>query len=364
MAKDYYKILGVEKNATQEEIKKVFRTLAHKYHPDKGGGDEAKFKEINEAYQVLGNPEKRKQFDQFGTADFNGGAPGGMNWEDIMRQAGFGGASGGGVEFDLGDIFSEVFGGGGRRQRRHQRGADIQMDVTVTFEEAAFGVKKDLELYRTQRCGQCNGNGAEPGTPIRDCKECQGSGVVHQMQRSVFGSVRSQRPCGECNGQGKIPEKKCSTCRGTGVERKTTTLEVGIPAGIDNGQTIRMSGQGEAGVNGGPTGDLYVTVRVVPSMHPWQRDGDDIRSEATVTYTTMVLGGTITVPTLDGEVEVKIPSGTASGTSFRLRNKGIQHLGGGGRGDHYVIVHVSVPHRVGGRHKRLLKELADIEDEE
>lgn len=368
MAKDYYNLLGVEKGASQDEIKKAYRKLAHKYHPDKEAGDEAKFKEVNEAYQVLSDPEKRKMYDQFGEAGVNGaggaGGMGGMNWEDIMR--GFGGAGGqggfqGGVEFDLGDIFGEMFGGGRRRSRQQQRGADIQMDLTLTFEEAAFGVSKDLDVHHGVTCDTCKGEGAEPGTEVKNCGECHGSGVVEQIQRSVFGAVRTQAMCPKCDGRGKIPEKKCSTCNGTGVQRKTETLEVKIPGGIDNGQTIRVQGKGEAGLNNSPAGDLYVTVHVKKHA-TLTRDGEDVRSTVDVPFSIMSLGGTVEVDTLDGKVEMKIPSGTQSGTILRLKQKGITRLGGGGsRGDHLVTARVAVPQHPKGKYKKAIKGLQEFE---
>jgi molecular chaperone DnaJ len=364
MAKDYYNILGVDKAASADEIKRAYRKLAHQYHPDKEGGDEAKFKEINEAYQVLGNDQKRKTYDQFGTADFGAGGgagPGGMNWEDIMRQGGFAGGGAQGVEFDLGDIFSEFFGGaarGGRRGRK-QRGEDIQIDMDLEFREAAFGAKKTVELLRHIKCTHCSGNGAEPGTPIKECSTCSGSGVVDQIQRSVFGAIRTQAVCGTCNGQGKTAETKCTQCQGSGRQRVESKLEVDIPAGIDDGQTIRVMNQGEAGPHGAPAGDLYVTVHV-RSHEGWQRDGDNVLSEAFVPYATLVLGGKITVDTLDGEVVVKIPSGTPTGKQLRLRGRGIQRLQGSGRGDHIIIAQADVPSRPSGKFKKLLKEMQKL----
>jgi molecular chaperone DnaJ len=365
MPKDYYNILGVSKTASQDEIKKAFRKLAHQHHPDKQGGDSDKFKEINEAYQVLSDDSKRQKYDQFGEAGVNGqaGGPGGMNWEDIMRQSGFGQGQGfqGGVEFDLGDLFSDFFGGGaGRKSGRQRRGDDIQMEVEIDFNEAAFGTKKTLDLYKTATCETCKGNGAKPGTPIKTCETCKGQGSIEQMQRSVFGAVRRHVVCPDCKGEGKIPETKCTECRGTGTLKKNTTIEVDIPAGIDNGQTLRISGQGGAGALGAQAGNLFVTVRV-RAHKGWDRDGDDIVTQVSVPYTTLVLGGKIQVDTLDGEVEVKVPAGTESGKALRLRGKGVQHLQSTGRGDHIVVVNVEIPQRVGGKLKRALKDLAALE---
>lgn len=363
MAKDYYNTLGVAKGASKEDIKKAYRKLAHQYHPDKQGGDEAKFKEVNEAYQVLSDDSKRKMYDQFGDAGVNGAGGGGFSWEDIRRQANAqGGFGGGGVEFDIGDIFSEFFGGGaargGRRQRR--RGQDIQIDMKLSFQEAAFGAKKPVELYRSENCEHCKGNGAEPGTPISECKTCGGTGVIEHVQRSVFGAVRQHVTCNACSGEGKTAEKKCTTCNGNGTQKKTASIEVDIPAGIDNGQTIRVNGQGEAGEMGAPFGDLYVVVHVAP-QEGWTREGDNVVSEQSVQFSIMVLGGKVSVKTLDGDVDLKIPAGTKSGTAMRLRGKGVQHLQRGGRGDHIVTVHAAVPTHVSGKYKKLLKELAGLE---
>jgi len=302
-------------------------------------------------------------YDQYGEAGVNGaagGGPGGMNWEDIMRQGGFAGG-GQGVEFDLGDIFSEFFGGGGRRgQKQQQRGSDIQMDLTMTFKEAAFGLKKTLNVLKGSTCSTCSGNGAKPGTPIKECTTCKGAGVVEQLQRSVFGAVRSHVACEACKGRGKTVETACETCHGKGVERKDTALEVDIPAGIDDGQTIRITGQGEAGEFGAQSGDLFVTVHV-KSHDGWERDGDNIYSETEIPFATLVMGGTIIVDTLDGKMEVKVPSGTGSGKQLRLRGTGVTRLHGGGRGDHIITVQVEVPKKVSSKYKKILKQLSELD---
>lgn len=366
MAKDYYQILGVSKGASAEEIKKAYRQLAHQYHPDKAGGNEAKFKEINAAYQVLSNPEKRRQYDQFGTTFDQagaGGGPSGANWEDFVRQAGFSGfgngASSGGVEFDVGDIFSEFFGGGRtsrRSRRREQRGQDIAMDIEIDFKEAAFGIKKDLALFKSIKCASCNGNGAEPGTPIKECTTCKGTGVVERVQKSFFGAIRSQTTCPDCGGEGKKAETKCKKCAGTGVEKKKARLTVNIPAGIDDGQAIRIANQGEAGLMGAPAGDLFITVHV-RSAEGFYREGDNVISRATISYPLAVLGGKIVVETIDGEVTLKIPAGTEAGQALRLRGKGIPRLQGGGHGDHIVQIVIDVLQHPSREEKRLLKEL-------
>lgn len=371
MAEDYYNLLGVEKGASAAEIKKAYRKMAHKYHPDKEGGDEDKFKKINEAYQVLSDDNKRQMYDQFGAAGVNGaagGGPGGMSWEDIMRQAGGQGGFGGqGVEFDLGDIFSQFFGGqgrGGGRPNPRPRGQDIQMTTDVTFKEAAFGTKQTVKLYKGTKCAHCEGNGAEPGTPIKECETCNGTGAVTQMQRTIMGAIRTQTVCSTCDGRGKTAETNCSKCNGTTVEKKDVEIEVDIPAGIDNGQTIRVQGQGEAGLNGGPAGDLYITVRVKRSKEneDWERHGNNVHSTLEVPYSTMVLGGKIDVDTVDGEATLKVPAGTASGTNMRLKGKGIPDLHGHGKGDHIVTLHVLVPKHPKGKEKKLIKELQKEEN--
>lgn len=367
MAKDYYNLLGVSSGASDDEVKKAYRKMAHKYHPDKEGGDEAKFKEVNEAYQVLSDPKKRKLYDQFGEAGVNsaggggGGGAHGMNWEDIMRAQQQQGGHGG-VEFDMGDIFSEFFGGRSRQRagRRQRKGQDIQMDVTIDFTEAAFGVKQSVHLYKNVKCEHCSGNGAEPGTPIEQCATCKGAGQVEKIQNSFFGQVRTQNVCSSCDGEGKNAKEKCSTCSGLGTQKKETTLEIDIPAGIDNGQTIRVNGGGEAGPKGAPAGDLFVNVRVTPSQK-FARDGDNVVSEIEVPYSVLVLGDKVSVDTLDGEMMVKVPAGTPAGKALRLKGKGIHHLQASGRGDHIVNVTVQVPKKPSGKFKKALKDLAKFE---
>ncbi|MCW1930666.1 MAG: molecular chaperone DnaJ [Candidatus Kerfeldbacteria bacterium] len=365
MAKDYYNILGVGKSASQDEIKKAFRKLAHQHHPDKEGGDVEKFKEINEAYQILSDEQKRKAYDQFGEAGVNGqggfSGAGGFSWSDFARQAGFGdGNFQGGANFDLGDIFSDFFGGGARQggaRRRQARGADIHMDVDITFEEAAFGVKKNIELYKATTCSTCNGNGAKPGTPIKTCERCHGQGAVDHVQRTVLGMVHTQTQCPECHGEGKTAETTCETCRGTGSEKRNVKIEASIPAGIGDQQTLRLNNQGEAGERGATPGDLYVTLRVGKPKYNWIRQEDDILAPVELPFTTLVFGGKIAVPTLDGEFVVKVPAGTEAGKVLRLKGKGFSHLQSTGRGDHLVEVRVKVPKHLGGKEKRLLKDL-------
>lgn len=357
MGKDYYKILGVEKNASQDEIKKAFRKKAHEYHPDKSTGDEVKFKEANEAYQVLGNEKKRAQYDQFGSTFQNGQAGGG-------GFSGFNGFSQGGINIDmddLGDIFGGIgdifgFGGGSGQRQRSRRGSDIQTILTITFDEAVHGVEKEIRLRRKVKCSHCNGNGAEPGTKIETCKTCNGTGRVSRVQRTILGNMQMQAACDECGGEGKTYAQKCKQCGGQGIKEEVDNLKVKIPAGIDDGEVIRLSGQGEAGEKGASAGDLYLKMSVRGDKR-FERDGYDIKSQAEISFTQAALGDKINVETVNGEVKLKIPAGTQSGTVFKLRGKGVVSLRGSGTGDHLVEVHVKTPTNLNRKQKELLKEL-------
>lgn len=365
MAKDYYKILGVDKTATPEEIKKAFRKLAHQYHPDKQGGDESKFKEVNEAYQVLGNAEKRKQYDQFG-ADFErqGGFGGGQNWDDFMRAArGQGGAQNGNFEFnfggaDFGDLFGDMFGfGGGRNARRTRRGQDIQVDVQLDFQEAVFGVEKKIRLTKQNSCDVCQGSGAEPGTEMKKCTECDGSGEVRRVQRTILGAMQTVAVCSSCQGAGTIPEKKCKHCHGTGAVKSESEYTVKIPAGISDGESLRLSGKGESAGVGAESGDLYVTVHVKNDPR-FVREGNDIYSDIHVSFPQAALGDTVEVDTVDGVKKIVIPEGTQSHQQIRLRGLGVPDVRGREeRGDHFVRVIVGVPKRVSRQAKKLLEDL-------
>jgi molecular chaperone DnaJ len=361
MSKDYYGILGVAKDASQEEIKKAFRKKAHQYHPDKNTGDEAKFKELNEAYQVLSKEDKRKQYDQFGS-DFTqaGGFSGGAGFDP--RQAGFGGADGINFDFgDLGDIFGDFFGGGRARSgARQQRGTDIETEMQVTFEEAAFGTEKTVELYKTVTCEKCSGSGGASGSAVVDCAMCHGSGQVDQIQRTILGQIRTRGVCPECRGEGKTIKEKCTNCRGTGVDRASKRIKIKIPAGINNGQSIRLSGEGEAGQRGSTAGDLYVSIRVLPH-HEFQRDGDNVFTVSEISFAQAALGDKISVNTLDGEGQLKIPAGTQSGKVFKIKNKGIPHLSARGRGDQLVEVIVKTPEKLSRKQKELLENLKELD---
>ena len=368
MAKDYYDILGVSRSASEDEIKKAFRKKAHEVHPDKAGGDEAKFKEVNEAYQVLSNKEKRGQYDQYG-----------QTFEDARRQgggpgagAGFGGFGGqaggfqGNVDMgDLGDIFGDMFGfGGGRsRSRRRQGGSDIQADLRLNFRDAVFGATKELELFKEGVCERCNGNGAEPGAKVTTCSTCKGSGQVQRVVNSMFGQMAQTTVCPTCEGQGSVPSTKCSTCGGNGRVKREHRIKVDIPAGIDDGETLRLQGQGEAGERGAPAGDLYLRMHVQADP-TFTRKGANILSEVHLGVASAALGTKVEVETLDGPVSMKIPAGTQSGKVFRLGDKGVPHLRKRGRGDHLVTIVVDTPRKLSGERKKLLKRLAELEGEE
>ncbi|HAZ28526.1 MAG TPA: molecular chaperone DnaJ [Candidatus Magasanikbacteria bacterium] len=361
MAKDYYDILGVSKDSSDDDIKKAFRKLAHKYHPDKKGGDETKFKEVNEAYQVLGNPEKRKQFDQYGaTFDQQGGFGGGATWEDFMRAARSG--QGGGSQFDFGgmdfgDLFGDMFGfGGGRRGRRDSRGRDIQVDIELSFREAAFGTEKEIRLTKNNSCDVCGGSGAEPGSSLKTCDTCHGRGQVAQMQRTILGAMQTVTACPTCRGQGQKAEKMCQHCGGDGTVRSESVYRTKIPAGINDGESIRLSGKGEAAGIRGTAGDLYIQVHVHEEKG-FERDGADVFTETTISYPQAVLGDTVDIHTLDGIKKLVIPAGTQPGQQFRLKGLGIPYLHGGGRGSQFVKVLVSVPKKISRKGKKLLEEL-------
>lgn len=363
MAKrDYYEVLGVDKGADAQVLKKAYRKLAMKYHPDRNPDDkeaEAKFKEVNEAYEVLSDDTKRANYDQFGHEGVNGGFGGGQG-----GFGGFGGFSGGagGFEDIFGDIFGDMFGGGfggGRPRRRGpERGSDIKQTVTITFEEAAFGVKKSVKINRTEECEECHGTGAKPGTSKKTCPTCNGEGEIRTAQRTPFGNIMSSKTCPTCNGEGEVFESPCQKCHGTGKIRKTKTIEVDIPAGIDDGQIIKLSGQGDLGSKGGPRGDLYIVVSVKPHQF-FTRDGYDVYFELPITFVQAALGDEIEVPTLDGKVMYTVPAGTQTGTVFRLRDKGIPKMRGNSRGDQYVKVVVEVPKKLNDKQKDILKQFAE-----
>lgn len=366
---DYYKILGVSKDAGDDEIKKAYRKMAHKYHPDKAGGDEKKFKEVNEAYQVLSDKGKRSQYDRFGKnfsgaqgfGGFSGGnGASGWDFSDI-----FSGAQGGSFEFggaDFSDIFSDIFSSarGGAHASASKRGQDIQVDVEISFAEMVLGVKKKLKIYKGVVCDHCNGSGGEPGSQEKTCSTCKGSGQIKKTNHSFLGSFSQVSVCPECVGAGKVFEKKCSTCGGDGRVKKEEEIEISIPAGIFDGQTISISGAGEAGEKGAPAGNLYVLVHVLPH-EKFMRKEQDILSEERISFSMAALGGEKKVETVFGKLTLKIPRGTQSGDVFRIKGKGVPELQGSGQGHHLVKVVVDVPKKLSREQKRLIKELGELE---
>jgi molecular chaperone DnaJ len=356
---DYYELLGLQKGASDDEIKKAFRKLAIKYHPDKNKGDkeaEEKFKEINEAYQVLSDPQKKAQYDQFGTTDFSS-AGGGYN--------GFNGAEG--FDFgDLGDIFGSFFGGGfnggSRRRNGPERGHDLEYNVTLKFEEAVFGVEKEISITRNENCESCNGTGAKAGTSPKTCDKCHGTGQIRMQRSTPLGNIVTQTTCDKCGGRGTIITDPCNTCHGTGKVRKNRKITIKIPAGVDTGNVIPLRGHGEHGKNGGPAGDLYINIRVMPH-NVFKREGNDIYIDTHISFASAALGVEIKVPTVDGDVKYTIPSGTQPETRFRLKGKGVPRVNGNGRGDQYVKVVVDVPKSLNEKQKEALKMFMEASGE-
>lgn len=347
--KDYYAVLGLEKGASDDEIKRAFRKLAIKYHPDKNQGNkeaEEKFKDINEAYQVLSDPEKKARYDQFGTADFDG--------------SGFGAGGFGGFDFSdmggFGDIFESFFGGGGSSRRRNGpvKGSDIEYTLNLTFEEAVFGVEKEITINRNENCESCRGTGAEPGTSPKTCPTCNGSGQVRVQRQTPLGSFVSTSACDRCGGKGTIVETPCSSCSGRGKVRKTRSIKINVPAGVDTGNVMPLRGQGEHGSNDGPPGDLYIRINVANSKQ-FDRRGNDIYIETHISMGKAALGVEITVPTVDGDVKYTIPAGTQSGTMFRLKGKGVPKVHSNTRGDQYVKVIVDTPKNLNSKQKEALE---------
>ncbi|WP_099187348.1 molecular chaperone DnaJ [Tepidibacter mesophilus] len=358
--RDYYEVLGVEKGASDQELKKAYRKLAMKYHPDRNPDNkeaEEKFKEANEAYEVLSDSQKRQNYDQFGHAGANGGFGGHGGFD-------FNGSGFGGFEDIFGDMFGDIFGGGrSRRRNGPERGSDIRYRMSISFEEAAFGTEKEININRSENCEECSGTGAKPGTSKKTCPTCGGSGEVKQAQRTPFGTMMNVRACHACSGSGSIIETPCTKCGGKGEISKKKQVNIKIPAGIDEGSAIRLSGEGELGLRGGPRGDLYVVIDVLPHKL-FERDGNDVYCEMPITFAQAALGDEVEVPTLDGKVKYKIPEGTQTGTVFRLREKGIPRLRSKTRGDQYVKVVVEVPKRLSEKQKDLLKQFAKESGEE
>lgn len=357
--RDYYEVLGVSKDASDDELKKAFRKAAVKYHPDKEGGDEAKFKEVNEAYEVLKDKQKRQRYDQFGHAGV-GGASGGGSYGGGNPFEGFGGfGNGQGFEFNfgdggLGDIFSQFFGGGGGNQRGPVRGRDVETQIQLTFEEAVFGVERELSFDMEDECSHCHGSTVEPGHELKTCPTCKGAGQQTRVMNTMFGAIQQAVTCETCHGRGKVPEKVCSVCRGHGTERRKQEITIKVPAGIDDGATIRLKERGEATAHGSK-GDLYVHIRV-KAHKKFTREGDLILSEEHVSMVDAALGTEIDVETVDGKVRMKIPAGTQSGTDFKLTGHGVPHLRSERRGAHIVSILVDTPTKLSKKQKELLEQ--------
>lgn len=353
--RDYYEVLGISRDATDADIKKAFRKMAFKYHPDrnKEDGADAKFKEANEAYEVLSDANKRAAYDRFGHAGANGdffsgaGGAGGAGFGDF----GFGGG--------LGDIFEAFFGGAGKSTHRGpKRGSSINYNLKVSFEEAVLGCEKEIEFKRIEQCEECKGSGAKKGTSPETCPQCKGAGQVYQTQKSIFGKFTNAVICPQCRGKGTIVKEECSSCRGVGYKEKKRKVRITIPAGVDEGSQIRLSSEGNAGENGGPPGNLYVTLSV--QQHDvFEREGDDILYELPINFAQAALGAEVVVPTLYGDTKLKIPSGCQTDTIFRLKDKGAPHLGRRGKGEQLVNVRVITPEKMGRKERKLMEELAE-----
>lgn len=359
MPKDFYQVLGVDRNASQEDIKKAYRKLAHKYHPDKGG-DEKKFKELNEAYQTLSNKEKKSQYDTFGQV-FEGGQPGfdfgfGPGFDAESMRERFGGGAGFG---DIGEIFEEMFGFGARRKKDFKRGKDIEIDIEIPLEAVLKDQEKEISLYKEVTCSRCQGKGAEPGTEVNECFSCRGTGEVQQIKKTIFGSITRVTVCPECGGEGFRPEKPCNVCKGEGRIKREEKINVFIPAGVDINQVIKLEGKGEAGRKAGKAGDLYV--RLFIKKHPvFERKGDDLFISVPVSFSQVALGDEVEMPTLeDKKILLKVPAGTESGKVLKISGKGIPHFSGYGRGNMYVELIVKTPKKLSKKQKELLEKLKE-----
>ena len=362
MARDYYEVLGVDRNASQDEIKKAFRKKARQYHPDVNRDNpkeaEEKFKEATEAYEVLSDDTKKAQYDQYGHDAFTqggGASAGGF-------QGGFGGF--GGQAGGFGDIFDMFFGGGGRQQQGPQKGNDLREDIDISFEDAAFGKSMDITVHRHEECDHCHGTGGEPGSKVDTCPNCRGTGQESVVQNTPFGQMRTQRTCSKCHGSGKIIEKKCSKCRGEGQVIAKRKIAIKVPPGVDNGSRLRVANEGEPGILGGPKGDLYVYIYVRPHKE-FERNGNDVVSRVNISFAQAALGATVQVNTLDGKVDLKIPEGTQTGTAFRIKGKGIPYLRNPNqRGDQHIIVTVQTPKKLTEKQRELLLRFANESDED
>ncbi len=363
MSKDYYNILGVDKKASKEEIKKAFYKLAHKYHPDKKEGDEKKFKEVNEAYQTLSDDQKRAQYDQFGSNYQNmggfgggqGGYQGGFGGFEGFDFSGFQGGFGqGGVEFDLNDIFSDFFGGGGSRTQK-RKGRDISTELQISFKDSIFGITQKILLTKTSKCSTCSGNGAKPGTRMETCKTCKGKGKVQEAKRTILGTISSTKVCDTCHGVGEIPKEHCDKCKGKGVLHKEEEITVNVPEGINNGDTLRMTGMGEA-VSNGTSGDLYIKIRVIPHA-TFKRDGSDLHMNLDIKLTDALLGAKYNIETLDGKIELTIPEGISVNETLRVKGRGVPNRGK--RGDLLVKLNIKLPSKLSKKERELIEKLKE-----
>ena len=350
--KDYYEVLGIQKNASKDEVKKAFHKLAHKYHPDKGGGDTEKFKEVSEAYSVLSDEKKRAEYDSYGRVFGGGGGPGGFNADFDFSQ--FQDAFSQGFGFDFGDVFSDFF--AGTSNARTRRGRDISIDLQVSFKESIFGTKRQVLLAKVAQCEACRGTGASPGTSMETCKHCNGAGKVHETSNSFFGKITMVQICRHCHGIGKIPKEKCATCRGEGVYRKQEEVEIIVPSGIDGGEMIRLSGAGEA-VSGGSPGDLYVKVHVQPDPR-FRKEGVDLATELSIKLSDALLGGEYKIASLDGEEILSIPAGVSHGETLRIKGKGVP-IGRGKRGDLLVRTKITLPQKLSRTAHNLIEKLRE-----
>lgn len=364
MAKDYYKILGIARNAAKDEIKRAYRALAHKFHPDKGGDGE-RFKEVNEAYRVLSDDNKRSQYDQFGQvfegAGGGGGFQGGFEWPGGFKFD-FG-SEGAGGEFDFSDVFEDFFGGGGfgastRAKTRGRKGKDVRIELSIQFKESVFGGKETVDISKLIRCERCKGSGGEPGSKETSCKTCQGKGNVQKIQRTFLGSFTAVSTCPDCMGTGKRPETLCAGCRGQGVVRSTETLEIFVPRGVRDGEILKMTGKGEASLTGSAPGDLYIKIRVL-SHEIFQRQGDDIVMQLSIPLTEAILGTTKEVETLDGNIRLKIPEGTQPSDVLRVRGKGAYSASGYGRGDLLIEIKVNIPKKISKKARETVEKLQE-----
>jgi len=364
--RDYYEVLGVDKNVSDDELKKSFRKLAKKYHPDANPNNkeeaERKFKEVNEAYEVLSDKQKRSMYDRFGHSGPNGYS---SDFSGFSGFEGFGGFGDGGFDVDLGDIFSSFFGGGASRTQRKngpQRGRDIRVRVDITFQEAAFGVTKEISINRDEQCDTCKGSGCRPGTSPETCKVCGGRGQVRTVQNTILGQMQTSRTCDACGGTGRIIASPCQDCKGRGTVKKQRKIKFGIPEGIDNGQVISLRGEGEPGLRGGMPGDLYITVFVKPDS-TFSRKGDNLVCNVHISFAQAALGAIIKVPTLQGDVDYDLPEGTQSGTTFTIKGKGIKNISGRGVGDLNFTVIVDIPKRLNNEQREIIKKLAEVSGE-